>query len=79
MKKRIVKKVERSALLDKVCELQRSLDMTERLMGDCMIILCDKDPHHRTVEYDEEDVSEIGKGLISVCYDVAQKLKGSDV
>lgn len=63
--------------IEKICELQRSLDMTERLLGDCLIILCDKDPNHRTVRYDEADVPEIGKHLISVCYDIAEELQKS--
>lgn len=71
----IDKVLEYEALVAKICELQRRLDMTERLMGDCLIILCDKNPGHKTVEYDEEDVLDIGKGLISTCYKVAQDLK----
>lgn len=66
-----------AAAIEKICELQRSLDMTKRLMGDCLIILCDKDPNHRTVEYDEVDVSEVGKQLISVCYNIAEELQKS--
>ena len=69
---------EHEALVAKICELQRRLDMTERLMGDCVIILADKNPKHRTVEYDEEDVLDIGKNLISLCYNVAQELQGKD-
>lgn len=66
---------EHEALVAKICELQRRLDMTERLMGDCLIILCDKNTKHRVVEYDEEDVVEIGKSLIEVCYNVAKDLQ----
>lgn len=66
---------EQEALVAKICELQRRLDMTERLMDDCLIILCDKNPKHRTVEYDEEDVLDIGKYLIDTCYRVAQDLQ----
>lgn len=69
---------EQEALVAKICELQRKLDMNERLMGDCLIILCDKNPNHRTVEYDEEDVSDIGKGLIAVCYNLARDLQGDE-
>lgn len=66
---------EQEALVAKICELQRRLDMTERLMGDCVIILCDRNPKHRTVEYDQEDVLDIGKNLIEVCYSVAKDLQ----
>lgn len=68
-------KREHEAVVAKICELQRRLDMTERLMGDCLIILCDKNSEHRTVEYDEEDIPEIGKFLIDTCYRVAQDLQ----
>lgn len=67
--------LEHEALVAKICELQRRLDLTERLMGDCLIILCDKNPKHRTVEYNEEDVLDIGKGLLEVCYGVAKDLQ----
>lgn len=67
---------DQEALVAKICELQRKLDMTERLMGDCLIILVDKNPNHRTVEYGEEDVAETGKGLIALCYKLAQDLQG---
>lgn len=67
--------LEHEALVAKICELQRRLDLTERLMGDCLIILCDKNPEHRTVEYNEEDVLDIGKSLIEVCYGVAKDLQ----
>lgn len=67
---------EHEALVAKICELQRKLDMTERLMGDCFIILSYKNPNHITVEYNEEDVAETGKGLIHLCYELAQELQG---
>lgn len=73
----IDKVLSQEALVAKICELQRRLDMTERLMGDCVIILCDKNPKHRTLEYDEEDVLDIGKALIKTCYEVAEKLEKS--
>ncbi len=69
---------EHEALVAKICELQRRLDITERLMCDCVIILADKNPNHKTVEYDDEDVLVIGKNLISLCYNVAQGLRGND-
>lgn len=74
----IDKVIEQEALVAKICELQRRLDMTERLMGDCLIILCDKNPEHRTLEYDGEDVTDIGKSLIYTCYNVARKLEKSE-
>ena len=73
----IDKILEQEALVAKICELQRRLDMTERLMGDCLIILVEKNPKLRTVQYDEEDVLDIGKSLIATCYDVAEKLQNS--
>lgn len=69
---------EQEALVAKICELQRRLDMTERLMDDCLVILCCKNPNHKTVEYEKEDVLEIGKSLIDACYDVAKMLQKSE-
>ena len=74
----IDKVLEHEALVSKICELQRRLDMTERLMGDCLIILCDKNLKHKTVEYDEEDVLDIGKSLISTCYNIVKELEKSE-
>jgi hypothetical protein len=56
-----------SSLIGEICKLQRHIDMMERLMGDCIIILSKRDPGHFTVDYDEEDVG-IGKNLIELCY-----------
>lgn len=44
MKRRIVKKVERMQLVDKVCELQRQIDEYERYMGDILIMLFREEP-----------------------------------
>lgn len=66
--------IEQRALVEKICELQRKLDMTERAIDDCIIILCDRNVKHRTVEYDENDIG-IAKALFDICYDVAEKLK----
>lgn len=76
----IDKVLEHEALVSKICELQRRLDMTERLMGDCLIILSAIDPGHKTVEYEKEDVLDIGKNLIDLCYHVAKELeKNADI
>ena len=56
-----------SSLIGEICKLQRQIDMMERLMGDCIIILSKRDSGHFTVDYDEEDVG-IGKNLIELCY-----------
>ena len=72
------KLLEQRELIAKVCELQRRLDMTERLMDDCVIILCTKNPGHKTVEYDEEDVGFIGKSLLETCYNVANDIREED-
>ena len=66
--------IEQRALVEKICELQRKLDMTERAIDDCILILCDRNVKHRTVEYDENDIG-IAKSLLDICYDVAEKLK----
>lgn len=40
MKNRVVKKVERKMLVDKLCELQREICEHERFLGDMLIMLC---------------------------------------
>jgi len=44
MKRRVVKKVERMQLVDKVCELQRQIDEYDRFLGDLLIMLNKKEP-----------------------------------
>lgn len=40
MKNRVVKKVERKMLADKLCELQREICEHERFEGDLLVMLC---------------------------------------
>lgn len=40
MKNRLVKKVERKMLVDKLCELQREICEHERFEGDLLVMLC---------------------------------------
>lgn len=40
MKRRLIKKVERMMLVDKVCELQHQIDEYQRFCGDLLIMLC---------------------------------------
>lgn len=56
--------------VESVCRLQRRIDMMERLMGDCVIILSGRDPGHMTMEYSDEDVG-IGNNLLDLCYKIA--------
>ena len=65
------------SLIGEICKLQRHIDMMERLMGDCIIILSKMDPGHLTVDYDEEDVG-IGKNLIELCYRTANDIREED-
>ena len=40
MKRRLIKKVERMTLVDKVCELQRDICEHERFLGDLLVMIC---------------------------------------
>lgn len=51
MKQRIVKKVERRMLVDKVCELQREIDEHDRFLGDLMLMLVKNNPDHMVLKY----------------------------
>ena len=66
-----------SSIIGEICRLQRHIDMMERLMGDCVIILSKRDPGHVTVEYSDEDVG-IGKNLLDLCYKIANDLREED-
>lgn len=65
----------RRGFADRLCELQRKVDMMERLMGDCVIILARRDVDHTVMNYDEDDVG-IGNNLLDLCFKVARDLKG---
>lgn len=66
------------AVIDKICEMQRRIDMEERLMGDCVIILSellsDGYSSHRTVEYDDRDIGQNAKAVIDMVYKLSKKL-----
>lgn len=44
MKKRVIKKVEKRLIVDKLCELQKTIDEYERFMGDLFIMLNKRQP-----------------------------------
>ena len=44
MKKRVIKKVEKRLIVDKLCELQKEIDEYERFMGDLFIMLNKRKP-----------------------------------
>lgn len=44
MKKRVIKKVEKRLIVDKLCELQKKIDEYERFMGDLFIMLNKRKP-----------------------------------
>ena len=52
MKRRLIKKVERMMLVDKVCELQRGIDEYDRFLGDLMLMLITKNPEHKALASD---------------------------
>lgn len=42
MKKRVIKKVEKRLIVDKLCELQKKIDEYERFLGDLLVMLSRK-------------------------------------
>lgn len=42
MKRRVVKKVEKGLMVDKICELQARIDEYERFLGDLLVMLSRK-------------------------------------
>ena len=52
MKKRVIKKVERHMLADKICELQRQIDEYDRFLGDLLIMLVKKNPDIWVIRHD---------------------------
>ena len=44
MKRRVAKKVERSQMVDAICELQRTICEYERFLGDLLIMLSKRKP-----------------------------------
>lgn len=80
MKKRLVKKVERMALVDKVCELQSYIDEYERYLGDLLIMVLKKAPQS-VVEHSVPGDDKMGwiwekvRDLIEENNELARKLQ----
>lgn len=83
MKNRVVKKVEKRMLVDKVCELQREICEHERFLGDLMLMLITENPDHKALEVsftemDTFESSEIWKRVQKLIRDnkgLARKLE----
>lgn len=54
MKRRIEKKVERSMMASKICELQQKIDEYNRFLGDLTIMLVKKTPGMWVIEHHVE-------------------------
>lgn len=52
MKNRTVKKIERMALVEKVCELQSGIDEYDRFLGDLILMLITNNPEHKALASD---------------------------
>lgn len=79
MKNRVVKKVEKRMLVDKVCELQREICEHERFEGDLFIMLMKGEPQC-VVEYNCNSdytgwIWEKVRDLLKENKELAQKLK----
>ena len=44
VKRRVAKKVERSVMAEKICELQMRIDEYDRYLGDLLIMICKGEP-----------------------------------
>lgn len=51
MKRRIEKKVERSMMASKICELQQKIDEYNRFLGDLTIMLAKRTPNMWCIEH----------------------------
>ena len=69
MKRRIEKKVERSMMASKICELQQKIDEYNRFLGDLTIMLVKKAPGMWVIEHDVE-----GDNYMSWILDECEKL-----
>ena len=58
MKKRVIKKVEKRLIVDKLCELQKNIDEYERFMGDLLIMLKKRKPQS-VIEHDAGDFADL--------------------
>jgi ADP-dependent phosphofructokinase/glucokinase len=56
MKNRVIKKVEKRLIVEKVCELQHKIDEYERFLGDLLIMLAKRQPQ-AVLQHDAGDFS----------------------
>ena len=60
MKNRVVKKVEKRMLVDKVCELQREICEHERFEGELLVMLVKRNPEMTVIKHgDSSDYFDI--------------------
>lgn len=78
MKRRVVKKVQKRMLVDKLCELQRQICEYERYMGDLLVMLS-KEESQCVIQHDgiwEGDwIWDKVKGLIKENKELREKFK----
>ena len=51
MKRRVIKKVEKTMLVDKLCQLQQEIDEHLRFEGDLLVMLSTKNPDMKVLEH----------------------------
>lgn len=66
MKKRVVKKVERMMLVDKVCELQRLVCEHERFLGDLLILVATKKTDNLVLKHGVETGGYIWEEIVKL-------------
>ena len=78
MKRRVVKKVEKMMVVEKLCQLQQEIDEHERFLGDLMIMLITDNPDHKALAVDLIYTNEIWRRVQKLMQDnrkLAQSLK----
>lgn len=65
MKRRVVKKVEKMMVVEKLCQLQQEIDEHLRFEGDLLIMLCTENPDMKVIAHG--DRSSYMAGIWDVC------------
>lgn len=65
MKRRVVKKVEKMMVVEKLCQLQQEIDEHLRFEGDLLVMLCTEDPDMKVIAHG--DSSDYMAGIWDAC------------
>jgi hypothetical protein len=65
MKRRVVKKVEKMMVVEKLCQLQQEIDEHLRFEGDLLVMLCTENPDMKVI--DHGDCASYMAGIWDTC------------